>query len=58
MAHGDIQNNKRHHVYMCEKCGKHVDVWVDIQIPDLVYCDPCAFKIMDVLLDKEKRNCN
>ena len=47
--------NEVRYVYDCKRCGSPVDVWVDCQIPPLVYCDPCALKVIDAWLDKKEK---
>lgn len=48
----EVINNRRHQVYTCKACKKHVSVWITNQIPNLIYCDPCAYRLIDEDLDR------
>jgi len=48
------RGNKRYHIYDCQRCGIHVEEWVNVQIPPgFKRCEVCARIYIDELL-KEK----
>ena len=48
---GEHRINERYHIYDCKRCGKHIQEWVNVQIPHpLKYCFQCALIVIDEVL--------
>ena len=40
------------HVFDCKSCDEHFEKWVYCAVPSLVYCTPCALRIIDEFLEE------
>ena len=51
------RGNERYHIYDCQRCGVHIEKWVNVQTPPgYKYCNPCAWIVIDAALDRRDKN--